>query len=646
MNLKKLFEPTNIGEMEVKNRIVMPAMTTVFANESGAVTERLVNYFVERAKGGVGLIVTDAACIDYPQGKIGHATQLRVDHDKFIPGLNDLVKMVHRYGAKIALQLHHAGRQTTLEFTEGKQPVSASNVYDPAFNTQPRALEIEEIEVIIEKFGQGARRAKSAGFDAVEIHGAHGYLIQQFLSPYTNRRTDKYGGSLDRRMTFALEILRRVRDYVGKGFPIIFRLSAEEHVQGGLTLEDTKVIAQKLEEEGADALHVSSGMDETPPEYCDVPPMAVPRGCFVHYAAVIKELVDIPIITVGRINDPVLAERILQEGKADLVAMGRALIADPELPRKAHEGRLNNIRKCIACNMCTMRIGNGLRLACAINAAVGEENESKLTRVAKPKRILIVGGGPAGMEAARVSALRGHEVVLYDENERLGGQLRLAIKPPHKEELSNLLDYLSDQLRELDIEVKIGERVTAQLVQKINPDAVILATGAKPLIPNINGINNKTVVTAWDVLDSKVELDEEIVIAGGGTVGCETAEFLAEKGKKITIVEMLNDVALDAEPVTRKLLLKRLKEKNVKILTNSIIFEIKEGEILIMDTKSNRRENIKAENVVLSLGTRANDKLFKELKGKLKELYAIGDCVKPRKIIDAIYEGFHTALEI
>ena len=250
------------------------------------------------------------------------------------------------------------------------------------------------------------------------------------------------------------------------------------------------------------------------------------------------------------------------------------------------------------------------------------------------------------MEAARVSALRGHEVILYDENERLGGQLRLAIKPPHKEELSNLLDYLSNQLRELDIEVKLGERVTAQLVQKISPDAVILATGAKPLIPNINGVNSKNVVTAWDVLDGKVEVDGEIVIAGGGTVGCETAEFLAEKGKKITIVEMLNDVALDAESVTRKLLLKRLNEKKVKILTDSIIFEIKEGEISIMNAKSNRRENIKAENVVLSLGARANDKLFKELKGKVKELYAIGDCVKPRKIIDAIYEGFHIAREI
>ena len=646
MSLKKLFEPINIGAIEFENRIVMPGMTTAFADENGAVTERLINYYVERAKGGVGLIVTDATCIDHPGGKIAHATQLRIDYDKFIPGLSDLVTSVHHYEAKIALQLHHAGRQTTLEHTEGKQPVSASDVYDPVFDVQPRALRIDEIEDLVEKFGDGARRAKIAGFDAVEIHGAHGYLIQQFLSPYTNRRIDKYGGSLDRRMTFALGIFRRVREEVGENFPIIFRLSAEENVEGGITLRDTKVIAQKLEKAGVDVLHISSGMDETPPEYCDVPTMAVSRGCFVHYATAIKELVNVPIVAVGRINDPLLAESILREGKADLVAMGRALISDPELPRKAREGRLVDIRKCIACNECTTLIGKGLRLGCAVNAVVGEEGESRLTRVAEPKQVLIVGGGPAGMEAARISALRGHETILYDENEQLGGQLRISFKPPHKEELRNILDYLSNQLRELDIEVKLGSSVTASMVQRINPDVVILAMGARPLIPSIRGVNNKNVVKAWDVLAGKVEVGKQILVAGGGEVGCETAEFLAEKGKRITIVEMLNDVALDAVSGIRELLLKRLNEKSVKILTNSTILEIMEGGMSILDKKSNRIQNMKAENVVLSLGAKANDELFRELKGKVKKLYAIGDCVRPRRIIDAIYEGFHIAREI
>jgi 2,4-dienoyl-CoA reductase-like NADH-dependent reductase (Old Yellow Enzyme family)/thioredoxin reductase len=646
MTLKKLFESICMGRVEIKNRIVMPGMTTVFANEMGAVTEQLTNYYVERARGGVGLIVTDAVCIDHPSGKIAHATQLRVDHDKFIPGLSDLVNPIHRYGAKIALQLHHAGRQTTQEYTEGNQPLSASDVYDPVFNVQPRALEIDEIETLVKKFGEGARRAKTAEFDAVEIHGAHGYLIEQFLSPYTNRRTDKYGGSLDGRMRFALEILRCVREAVGVDFPKILRLSAEEYVEGGLTLDETKVIAQKLEKAGVDALHISSGMDETPPEHSDVPTMAVQRGCFVPYAAAIKKLVEMPIITVGRINDPLLAESIIEEEKADLVAMGRALIADPELPKKAREGRLEDIRMCIACNECTRRIGKGLRLGCAVNAAVGQEKQSRLSRVANPKKILIVGGGPAGMEAARVSALRGHETILYDKNKSLGGQLRISLQPPHKEEIRNLLDFLSIQLKRLDVEVKLGKNVTASMVEQLKPDAVIVATGARPLIPSIPGVNNRNAVTAWDVLEGKVGVGKTIVVAGGGEVGCETAEFLAEKNKEIVIVEMLNEVALDAVSGIRKLLLKRLNEKGVKVLTNSVIFEINTSGVSIINKKSNRRQSVNAENVVLSLGAKANDKLSRELNGKVKELHTIGDCVRPRRIIDAIYEGFHIGREI
>jgi len=646
MSPKKLFKPINIGSAEIRNRIVMPAMTTAFAGEDGAVTERLIDYFSERAKGGVGLIITDATCIDYPIGKLSHATQLRVDYDKFIPGLSDLVERVHPYNAKIALQLHHAGRQTTLEHTEGKQPVSASDVYSPVFQVQPRALGLDEIEEVVEKFGEGARRAKTAGFDAVEIHGAHGYLIQQFLSSFTNRRTDKYGGSLERRMTFALEILWRVRDKVGPDFPVIFRLSAEEHVEHGLTLEDTKIIAKRLEEEGVDALHISYGMDETPPEYCAVPPMAVPRGCFVQYANAIKKLVNIPVITVGRINDVTLAEKILQEEKADLVAMGRALIADPELPNKAREGRLDDILKCIACNRCTTRIGAGLRLGCDINPSVGQEKASKLTHAEKPKRVLVVGGGPAGMEAARILATRGHDAILYDENHELGGQMNISTKPPHKEEVMNVFEFLSNQLRKLNVEVVLGRSVDAPMVQQINPDAVIVATGATPLIPSIRGVNGKNVVTAWNVLKGKVEVGEEVIVAGGGMVGCETAEFLVEKRKRVTIVEMLEEVGFDMESVTRRLILKRLAEQKVKILTSRVIYEITDEGISVIDKKRNKMQVIKGENVVLALGARPNNDLAKKLEGRVKELYVIGDSLKPRRISEAIHEGFNIAKEV
>jgi len=356
-------------------------------------------------------------------------------------------------------------------------------------------------------------------------------------------------------------------------------------------------------------------------------------------------LVNIPVITVGRINDVTLAEKILEE-KADLVAMGRALIADPELPNKAREGRLDDIRKCIACNRCTTRIGAGLRLGCDVNPHVGQERESRITRATEPKRVLVIGGGPAGMEATRILAIRGHDVILYDENHELGGQMNISTKPPHKEEVMNLLEFLSNQLRKLNVEIVLGKSVDTSVVQHIDPDAVVVATGATPLIPNIHGINGENVVTAWDVLKGKVEVNEEVVLAGGGMVGCETAEFLAEKGKRVTIVEMLEEAGLDMESITRRLVLKRLAEKNVKILTSRVIYEITDKGISVIDKKRNKMQVIKGENIVLAFGAKPNNELVRKLKGSVKELYLVGDCLKPRRISEAIHEGFDVARQI
>jgi len=630
--------------MEVQNRIVMPPMTANFAGVTGAVTRRLIDYYLERARGGVGLIIVEATCIDSPIGKLDDALQLCIDHDKFMAGLNDLSEAVHEYDVKASLQLHHAGRQTNLVTTEGRQPVSASEVYCTATNVKPRALTIREIEEIVEKYAQAARRAKIAGFDAVEMHAAHGYLIEQFLSTATNKRTDRYGGDLNGRMKFALEILERTRELVGRDFPIMFRLSGDEYLESGLTLNDTKVIAIGLEKAGVDCLDISAGTYDSPQRGHSTQPMAIPRGFMVHLAKGIKEVVDVPVITVGRINDPTLAEEIIRDGKADLVAMGRALFADPCLPRKAAEGRLDDINMCIACMRCTERTGVGLHPKCAVNAALGMEKEYQIHLAKKPKKVLIIGGGPAGMEAARVAALRGHKVILC-EKDRLGGQLNLSIVPPHKEEVRNFMKYLVNQLEKLEIEIRLNEEATKETVVQIKPDVVIAATGAEPLVPRIPGTDQENVMTAWDVLRGEAMVGEKVAIVGGGMVGCETAEYLAEMGRSVKIIEMLDDIGVDMEANTKLLLKERLAKLQIEVFTETKVTEITENDIIVANCKDGK-DLLRADTIVLALGSVANRKVIKELMGKIHKLHLIGDCVKPRKILEAIHDGARIARQI
>jgi 2,4-dienoyl-CoA reductase-like NADH-dependent reductase (Old Yellow Enzyme family)/thioredoxin reductase len=644
-DFRKLFEPIQIGNVQLRNRIVMPAMGTLLASDTGAVTDRLIDYHAERSRGLVGLNITEVACVDSPLGKT-IVNQLRIDHDSYVPGLNHLAQTVHAYGGKIAVQLHHAGRQTSLAVTGGLQPVSASDVayYDKygippaAWVSQPRPLTVEEIGRLVEKFAESAERAKRAQMDAVELHGAHGYLIGQFLSPYTNKRTDAYGGSLERRMRFALEIVQRVREKVGARFPVIFRISADEMIPEGLKLDEAKTICRNLEEVGVDAINVSAAIYESE-HWCEQP-MATPRGCLTHLSAGIKEAVGIPVIAVGRINDPTLAERILQEEKADMVAMGRALLADPELPRKAREGRLDDIRRCTACNTgCIYRVGwQGLSVSCQVNPGVGREKEFRVVPVDGPRRILVIGGGPGGMEAALIASLRGHKVVLYEKNSELGGQVLLAIKPPHKDELRSILEYFPAQLNKLGVRLELGKEANDRVIESEKPDAVILAAGATPLVPEIRGADGDNVMTAWDVLAGRKKPEGKTVIVGGGEVGCETAEFVAESGLRVTVAEMLDYVAVDVEPLTRWLLLERLRKLGVSLMTDARTSEITRDGINVL---GNRRgnEHVEAHTVVLALGSKASNQLLEPLRKKVNELYAIGDCVEPRNILEAIREG-------
>ena len=635
---RKLFEPIDIGKLRVKNRMVKLATQTNSANIYGSVSERMLYHYAEIARGGVGLLIVEGAIVDKSAMR-ATASGLVIDHDKYIPRLEELATIIKVNGARATMQIAHTGRVT--QFPEAGVTVSASDV--PLGDRISRPLSIDEIQHLVEQFGEAALRVKRAGFDAVEIHGCHGYLIASFMSPFLNKRTDRYGGSLEKRMRFPREVIECVRSKVGDDYPVIFRISGDEWIEGGLRLEDTKIISRMLEEVGIDAIDVSNALGETG-EYITAP-MAHPAGFAVHLAEGIKSVVRIPVIAVGRINDPLLAESILQERKADLIGMGRALFADPELPKKTAEGRLGEIRKCIACNECSRRFYAHMGVRCTVNAAMGREKEFDIKSAANVKRVLIVGGGPAGMEAARVTALRGHKVILYEQAGELGGQIRLASVPPYRGEIENVTKYLSNQIRNLGVKIELDKKVTLALVEEIKPDVVILATGSTPLLPKIPGINRDNIFLANDVLACKTDVGETVVVAGGGMVGSEVAEFLAERGRKVTIVEMLNEIASDMEIRSRKLLMSRLAGHEVKMLTGVKIDEVTEEGISVID-KKREKHMIKADTVLVALGAKANNELAEELKGRSWELYCIGDCVEPGRIIDAIYGGSYVARQI
>jgi len=646
---KKLFEPVSIGKMMVENRIVMPPMHSTFVSEFGGVTKKLIDYYEARAKGGVGLIVVENACIDWPIAKVS-PTVLRIDDNKFIYGLYELVTTIHKHGVKTGIQLHHVGRQTTLANTEGLQPLAPSPIpveeyalYAPEGYPVPKALTLEEIEGVEKKFVEAARRAKQAGFDSVEIHGAHGYIFSQFISPKTNRRTDIYGGSLKNRARFAVEVVEKIKQKLGD-YPIIFKLSADEYVEGGTTLEDSKKVVKWLEDAGVDSFCVSAGTYES--RYMSQPCYDMPFGIHLPLAEELKKAVNVPIIAVGKMNWE-LAEKAIEDGKADLVAFGRPLLADADLPKKIAEGRFDDIRPCVYCNEgCQGRQWLNLPCECDVNYEHGREATARIQPAERAKKVLVVGGGPGGLEAARVAALRGHEVTLCEKEGKLGGRWVVASSLPFKKDCLPLITYYINQLNKLNVKVQLGKRVTPDYVEEVGPDVVIVATGALPVTPDIPGVDLPNVLTADDILTGKGEVGGRIAVAGGGRVGCETAWLLSEKDKDVTVIEQKADIVTDLNPCNRDYLLKKFDELKIKVLTRTYVTSIYEKGIDVVDHEWNRY-TIEVDNVVLAMGYVADSNLFKELKriGKW-QVYAIGDCVEPRVIRDAIYEGSSLAREI
>jgi 2,4-dienoyl-CoA reductase-like NADH-dependent reductase (Old Yellow Enzyme family)/pyruvate/2-oxoglutarate dehydrogenase complex dihydrolipoamide dehydrogenase (E3) component len=632
--LRHMFSPLRIKGMTLKNRFAVPPMVTDYGNERGEVTPRLIAYLEARAKGGFGLITVEATTVlpntsSFPKG-------LGLWDDHLAKGLSSLAEAVHAHGAKLSVQLYHPGRQTVSAL--GTQPVSASPLPCPVCGDVPKELSQKDIAVLTKAFGEAAARAKSAGCDAVEIHGAHGYLLNQFISPYSNRRVDEYGGILANRMRFPLEVVKAVRRSCGADFPIIVRLSPNERVVGGLTIEESLVVAGMLAEAGVDILSVSTGvygsMAYIIPNYC------LSEGLNVGDAAAIRQRAGIPVAVAGRITDPLMAESIVKTGKADLVMMGRASIVDPELPNKAAAGALEDIRPCISCNQACVGGINGPAavMSCLVNPSVGHEKEYVIEEASVKKKVMVVGGGPAGLEAARILAKRGHRVVLYERGERLGGQFRIAAIPPEKQPLAKLIRWQTDQAKKAGVTIKIKEEVTARLIKESQPDVVVIATGGKPLVPDIPGAGAPHVVFAADILEGKATTKNRVIIMGGGSVGCETADLLLHQNKKVTIVEMLDELAQDAESTQRFFLLTRLKTLGADIRTGTRILEVLRDGVRA-ESGGQPLELVGFDTVVAAFGVAPENALAGKIEGLVSEVHVIGDAKEPRKAVDAIRDA-------
>lgn len=630
--------PFKLGSLELRNRILCPAMESCLATPRGMVTERLIAWYSARARGGAGMIIIEATSVSL-SGR-NFPNMLCIYDDRFIPGLRNLTEALHREGTRVCAQLVHAGRQTTPKVV-GIPPISASANRFGSMVT--RAMTKADIKQLVKEFGDAAWRAKQAGFDAVELHAAHGYMLQQFLSPFTNRRTDEYGGSLENRLRFTREVINEVRARIGNAIPIILRLSVDEEVENGLVLENSIPIAQALSHESIDALHISAGTRESP--QLNIPPMCAPHGTHLFRAKTVREALDapIPIIGVGRITSIEEAEQAITSGAADLVAMGRAHICDPAFIAKFLTGRKDEIRHCIGCNdVCSRITTDHTPIGCALNPIAGREYDyTEEERSATPQRVLVIGGGPAGMQAACTAARRGHTVTLMEKGDELGGQLLLAAIPPYKQEIRNFTAYLKRELCRLKVDVRLNMDADTALIQKFPADSVIIATGSEALVPPIPGLDSLPWVTGRELLSSGSIPGRRIAVIGGGLVGCETAEYLAEQGCAVTIVEMLPELAKDADMRTRKCLLERLHECAITIHSSSKVVRVEPDRLILSTDAGNNQSLEDIDALVLCTGSRSTSALGHELMDSgMTNVWVVGDAFRPGRICDAVTDAF------
>lgn len=640
----RLFTPLKIGKMELPNRIVMLPMTTGYCEADETVGDRFIDFFAERAKGGAGLII-----IPFSPVAAGSPVEPGMFDDRFVPGVRRLTDAIRDHGAKSACQLitsyHIIFRDNLTEV------VGPSAILNQILRVAPRAITTDEIRFIVAQYGKAARRVREGGFDAVEILVGGGYLLNRFLSPVGNQRDDEYGGSLENRMRIILEIIASMKQAVGDDFPIGVRLNVEEQMPGGHTVEESKIVARALEKAGVQFINCYTGWHESP-----VPTVApsLPKGAFAHLAAAIRSAVGIPVIAANRINDPFIAEKILAAGQADLIGMGRALLADPELPAKAKAGRVDEIVPCIACSRCLGEIlsiyktwGEGAGAFCTVNPLAGQEGACRFEPAAAPKKVFIVGGGPAGLEAARTASARGHKVTVFEKEAETGGWLRVGCLPPHKGEIRTLASSLTVRAKKAGAEIRLQCEADQQVVEAGKPDVLVIAAGASPIVPAIPGVTAPHVVLAEDVLTGEKTVHGSVVVIGGGLVGCETAEFLAEKGGRVTtvtVVEMLDRMAATISMTYRPFFLARLKKMDIRMETHTTVEAVTDGGVMV--NRKGIPDFIEADFVILAVGLKSDPELPEKFRSAAPEVFFIGDCVEPRMIKEAIEEGFAVGMKM
>jgi len=635
MQFPHLFSSITINGMTLKNRAVMPPMGTGYGNTDSTVSDRLVAYLSRRAQGGAGLIITEVCAVD-PRGK-GFPNEIGIWSDAFIPGLARIPDALHHFGAKVALQLHHAGRET-FEDATGAIPEAPSAIPSVILGQPCESMSLERIAQIIEAFAKAAGRAKAAGFDAVELHGAHGYLLNQFLSPFSNQRDDKYGGSDENRMRFVLEIIAAVRKEVGKDFPVWIRVSADELVRGGYDLSFMQKFAPMMVAAGVDAIHCSVGIYSTPGGL-SVASMDTESGFNLFRARALKDVVSVPVIGVGRINNPEVADQAIARGDADLISFGRQHLTDPDFINKAYNGDLDDIRWCTACNQgCIERLSFEMKsIVCSFNPECGNEYKGQHPKVDRAKRVWVIGAGPAGLSAAMAASARGHEVEIFEKEEKPGGQLLSASRPPHKSAFRDWVTWSLRQLKKSSVPVHCQHMISKEEIKQHMPEAVILACGAYPVTPSISGLDSEIVVDARDVLTGKVNLKSPAVVLGAGYVGMETADYLLSKGIAVTVLEM------QAFPPVGKLtahgywLHKRIKTAGGRLLFGAQVTGILTGDVRYCQENTERMES--AAMIVTAMGAKSDNSLEEALKNLTIPYKIVGDAKSPRRILEAIHEG-------